>query len=149
MQTHDDTRPVSALRSAPFFDTDTGRHVGVVLTSGPPRRGASLRFLAPRPDLDKAVEPPLGWHWFESEGEVVCELAPTDENVLAQVAEDLADGDVSDYRLWDDTARVDRLRTVAKHHMAQPAEDASWQCERLLRLYEGYLRRVGEEADAT
>ena len=134
----------AGMRAVPGFDQETGRLAGVTLATRPPRSGASIGVHTERSDLDAAVPPLRGWHWFEDRGDIVCELAPTTQDVLVQVAEDILREDLADYQLHGyDPA--ERLRGVATHRMSLPADEAEFQCARLLREYQGHLRRV--EAD--
>lgn len=139
--------PAARLRAIPGFDADTGALVRVALTDRPPRRGAGVSVLEPRPDLDAAVPTPRGWHWRESsEGELLCELAPTDAEVLAQVAEDLERGTFEGYRVPGDAYSAEGLRETAEHRMGCPAGEADHWCALLLRRYEEHRRAEEEKA---
>ena len=102
------------MRAVPEFDDETGRLTGVTLTTKPPREGASVSVRTERPDLDAAVPPLPGWHWFEDRGDIVCELAPTTQEVLAQVAEDMFQGTLGSYRLNGCSEPVDQLPALAE-----------------------------------
>ena len=142
-------RVCAEMRAVPGFDHGTGRLTGVTLTTRPPRDGASIGLLAPRPDLDDALPPLPGWHWWEGRGYIVCELAPTAEDVLAQVARDIAQGNLDDYRRGleplADEPLADQVREIATRRMSLPAEEAPFQCERLLRDCQRHLRRIEED----
>lgn len=133
------------MRAVPGFDHGTGRLTGVTLTRRPPRAGASIGVLTERPDLDAAVPPPRGWHWFEDRGDVVCELAPTPQDVLEQVADDIFRDSLADYRAYGYDPGAEQLREAAKRRMGSPPDKAEVRCARLLREYQAYLRRL--EAD--
>ena len=133
------------MRAYPGIDPWTGHFTGVTLTRRPPREGASIGVREERPDLDAAVPPLRGWHWFEDHGDIVCELAPTVQDVLAQVAEDISRESLADYWLLGDASLVEQLREAATRRMSVPADETGFQCARLLREYKDYLRRL--EAD--
>ena len=142
------------MRAVPSFDHSAGRLTAVTLTRRPPRAGASIGVHTERSDLDAAVPTQRGWHWFEDRGDIVCELAPTVQDVLAQVAEDVFQDRLADYRVhgYDPAANAPRfgdqaeqLREVATQRMSLPADEAEFQCARLLRQYWDHLRRI--EAD--
>ena len=134
-------------RAVPGFDAGTGALVAVTLTDRPDRQGAGIAVLEPRPDLDEAVPPPRGWHWSAGRGELVCELAPTAEDVLAQVAEDLARGDTAGYGFAADDPPAERLREVARDRMALPAAEAEHWCALLLRRTEAHLCREARKGE--
>ena len=145
-QTAQPFRQVCAgMRAVPGFDRETGRLAGVTLTSRPPRDGAGISFPPERPDLDAAVPPLRGWHWFGDQGDIVCELMPTIQEVLAQIADDIARDRLDDYRLGGVGVFADGLEEVATRRMSLPADEAEFQCARLLREYQDHLRRI--EAD--
>lgn len=138
------TEQARRMRAVPGYDPETGCLARVTLTDWPARQGAGIGVLTPRPDLDAAVEAPLGWHWFECRGEFVCRLGPTDADVLAQVADDFSREDTSGYRLVTDDPPVERLREIATARMARSPEDAAYLCELLLRRYEAAVPDVDE-----
>ena len=130
------------MRAIPGFDHGTGRLTGVTLTRRPPQDGASIGLLAPRPDLDAALPPLPGWHWFEGRGSSVCELVPTTQEVLVQVAEDMFRETLGNYRMNAYGEPVDQLREAAARRMSLPLDEAEFQCTRLLREYQAHLRRI-------
>ena len=150
------------MRAVPGFDQETGRLAGVTLTRRAPREGASIGVHTERPDLDAAVPPLRGWHWFADRGDIVCELAPTipaanaprfGEDVLEQVAEDILRESLADYWLHGHDP-AEQLREAATLRMSLPPDEAEFQCARLLREYQAHLRRganpsgfTGIEAD--
>ncbi len=142
-KSQDKTRP--NMRAVPGFDYMTGRLTGVMLTTRPPQDGAGVGLLAPRPDLDAALPPLPGWHWFEDRGGIACELAPTAQDVLAQVAEDMVRETLGSYRMNAYGEPVDQMREAATRRMSLPPDEAEFQCARLLREYQAHLRRI--EAD--
>lgn len=106
------------MRAVPGFDHETGRLTGVTLRRQPSREGASIGVLTERPDLDAAVPPPRGWHWFEDRGDIVCELAPTTQDVLMQIADDISRDSLADYRTHGYDPLAEQLREVATHRMS-------------------------------
>lgn len=138
------TEQARRMRAVPGHDAETGCLVRVTLTDRPAWQGAGIGVLTPRPDLDAAVEPPPGWHWFECRGEFVCRLAPTDADVLVQVADDLSREATSHYRLVTDDPLAEQLREIATGRMARSPEDAGHLCELLLRRYEAAVPDTGE-----
>ena len=141
------------MRAIPGFDQETERLAGVTLTRRPLREGASIGVHTERPDLDAAVPPLRGWHWFEDRGDIVCELAPTIQDVLEQVAEDILRESLADYRLHGHDP-AEQLREIATLRMSLPPDEAEFQRARLLREYQVHLRRganpsgfTGIEAD--
>ncbi len=129
------------MRAVPSFDLSAGRLTAVTLTRRPPRAGASISIAAERPDLDAAVPTQRGWHWFEDRGDIVCELAPTVQDVLEQVAEDIIRESLADYRLHGHDP-AEQLREAATLRMSLPPDEAEFQCARLLREYQAHLRRI-------
>lgn len=91
------------------------------------------------------MPPPRGWHWFEFRDDVVCELAPTPQDVLEQVADDIFRDSLGDYRTNGYDPEAEQLREAATRRMSSPPDEAEVLCARVLREYQGYLRRV--EAD--
>ncbi len=138
-------RAQAEMRAVPWFDHKTGCLTGVKLTCRPPRSGASIGVRVKRPDLDAAVPPLRSWHWFENRGDLVCELAPTTQDVLVQVADDIGRESLSAYRLHGDDPQADQLRKAATRRMSEPPDEARFRCARILRDYTNYLRRI--EAD--
>ena len=138
-------RVCAEMRAVPGFDHETGRLTGVTLTRRPPRDGASIGLLTPCPDLDAAMPPLRGWHWFEGRGNIVCELVPTMQDVLVQVAGDIFRDSLADYRMHGYDPQAEQLREVATRRMSLPWDEAEFQCVRVLREYRDHLRRI--EAD--
>ena len=133
------------MRAVPGFDQETGRLAGVTLTRRAPREGASIGVHTERPDLDAALPMQRGWHWFEDREDIVCELAPTVQDVLAQVAEDVFQDRLADYRVHGYDPQAEQLREAATLRMSLPPDEAEFQCARLLRQYRDHLCRI--EAD--
>ena len=125
------------LRPILGFDATIGALVAVTITDRPRgARGASLVVKTPRPDLDEGVRASPGWHWFDVEGgDVECALAPTDEDVLQQVALDIDQGALADYFLSGDGPLADQLRDAARSRMAIPGPEAPAWAEGLLRRF--------------
>ena len=135
----------AGMRAVPGFDRETGRLAGVTLTCQPPRDGAGISVPMERPDLDAVLPPLRGWHWFGNQGDILCELMPTIRDVLAQIADDIARDRLDEYQLGGIGAFADGLEEVATRRMSLPADEAEFQCARLLREYQDHLRRI--EAD--
>ena len=149
-------RACAGMRAVPGFDQETGRLAGVTLTRRPPREGASVGVHTGRLDLDDAIPVQRGWHWFGDRQDIVCELTPTIQDVLEQVAEDVFQDRLADYQLngYDPAANAPRfgdlaeqLREVATRRMSLPPDEAEFQCARLLRQYQDHLRRVEDDDD--
>ena len=118
------------MRAVPGFDQETGRLAGVTLTRRPLREGASIGVHTERPDLDAALPTQRGWHWFEDREDIVCELARTVQDALAQVAEDVFQDRLTDYRMhgYDPAAnpprfgdQAEQLREVATQRRSSSA----------------------------
>lgn len=134
-------RACAGMRAVPGFDRETGRLAGVTLTCQPPRDGAGISVPMERPDLDAVLPPLRGWHWFGNQGDILCELMPTIREVLAQIADDIARDCLDEYQLGGIGAFADGLEEVATRRMSLPADEAEFQCARLLREYQDHLRR--------
>jgi hypothetical protein len=126
--------------------THAGELVGVRLTNRPPASGAAISFntTEERSDLDDELRPPRGWHWsIRSDGDLMCQFEPSDDDVLAQLADDLAEGLVHLYTERLGMGGSARLRQMAVDRMRLLPEEAARFCASAQRCYE---RRWEEES---
>ena len=119
--------------------TRAGELVGVRLTNRPPGIGSAVSFdeAQERSDLDDELLPPRGWHWAaRGDGDLMCQFGPSEDDVLAQLASDLADGLAHLYTEQLGMGGSARLRQLAVDRMRLLPKEAAQFCASALHCYE-------------
>lgn len=146
----------AVVRAIPGFDHswDSQKLSRVVLTTKMPRVGPNVVLAKPRSDLDEALEPPLGWHWFQGDGDLECRLQPTDDEIIKQIAADIAAGkfkevygDIETHAVIFGNGMADYyLRKAARQRMAYEQEETSHLCSIVLDRYQRWKQQRLEKS---